>query len=391
MIEGQSIAIIGAGIGGLAAALALRLRGADVKVFEQAEALGEVGAGLQISPNGAAVLKALGVAPQLRALSLRAKAVDLCDYRQGRLVCRLDLARYVPDLEYCFVHRADLVQLLYEACRAKGVAFEFSQTVSDLGAPDAPRITTQSGLSCTPDFVVGADGVKSMMRPALGNMSVPRFSGQVAWRAIVPNTCDHPDHAVVHMAPGRHMVSYPLRDRSGVNLVMVQERSQWAEEGWAQRDAPRNVLAAFCDFGGMAKSLLDGLDKVHLWGLFLHPVASCWGQGKMALVGDAAHPTLPFLAQGANMALEDAWVFAGSLDTQAPLQQRLDVYQARRKARVERTVRAAAGNAWKYHLSAPPLRWAAHSTMWAFAAIAPRQLVGQFDWLYRHDVTAEQS
>ncbi|MGB2358499.1 MAG: FAD-dependent monooxygenase, partial [Paracoccaceae bacterium] len=361
------------------------------KVFEQSEALGEVGAGLQISPNGAVVLKALGVAPQLRALSLRANAVDLCDYRQGRLVCRLDLARYVPDLEYSFVHRADLVQLLYEACRAKGVAFEFSQTVSDLGAPDAPRITTQSGLSCTPDFVVGADGVKSMMRPALGNMSVPRFSGQVAWRAIVPNTCDHPDHAVVHMAPGRHMVSYPLRDRSGVNLVMVQERSQWAEEGWAQRDAPRNVQAAFCDFGGMAKSLLGGLDKVHLWGLFLHPVASCWGQGKMALVGDAAHPTLPFLAQGANMALEDAWVFAGSLDTQAPLQQRLDVYQARRKARVERTVRAAAGNAWKYHLSAPPLRWAAHSTMRAFAAIAPRQLVGQFDWLYRHDVTAEQS
>jgi len=391
MIQGQRIAIIGAGIGGLATALALRLRGADVQVFEQADALGEVGAGLQISPNGAAVLKALGIAPQLRALGLRAKAVDLCDYRQGRLVCRLDLARYVPDLEYSFVHRADLVRLLYEACLAKGVAFEFSQTVRVLGAPDAPRITTHSGLSVTPDFVVGADGVKSLMRPALGNISVSRFSGQVAWRALVPNTCDHPDHAMVHMAPRRHMVSYPLRDRSGVNLVMVQERSQWAEEGWAQRDAPCNVQAAFCDFGGMAKPLLSGLDKVHLWGLFLHPVASCWGQGKMALVGDAAHPTLPFLAQGANMALEDAWVFAGSLDTQAPLQQRLDVYQARRKARVERTVRAAAGNAWKYHLSAPPLRWAAHSTMRAFAAIAPRQLVGQFDWLYRHDVTAEQS
>ena len=391
MIHGQKIAVIGAGIGGLATALALRLRGADVLVFEQADALSEVGAGLQVSPNGFAVLYALGVAPQLRALGLRAKAVDLCDYRRGRLVCRLDLERYVSDLEYTFVHRADLVQLLYDACRAKGVEFEFSQTVVDLGIPDAPHINTQSGLSYTADFVVGADGVKSLMRPALGNMSVPRFSGQVAWRAIVPNTCDHPDHAVVHMAPGRHMVSYPLRDRSGVNLVMVQERSQWAEEGWAQRDAPRNVLAAFCDFGGMAKSLLDGLDKVHLWGLFLHPVASCWGQGKMALVGDSAHPTLPFLAQGANMALEDAWVFAGSLDTQAPLQQRLDVYQARRKARVERTVRAAAGNAWKYHLTAPPLRWAAHSTMRAFAAIAPRQLVGQFDWLYRHDVTAERS
>lgn len=391
MIKDQNIAIIGAGIGGLATALALRLRGADVKVFEQADALGDVGAGLQISPNGFAVLKALGVAPQVRALGLRAKAVDLCDYRQGRLVCQLDLARFVPDLEYTFVHRADLVQLLYDACRAKGVAFEFSQTVSDLGPSDAPHITTQSGLSCTPDFVVGADGVKSLMRPALGNMSVPWFSGQVAWRAIVPNICDHPDHAMVHMAPRRHMVSYPLRDRSGVNLVLVQERSQWAEEGWAQRDAPPNVHTAFSDFGGMAKSLLGGLDTVHLWGLFLHPVASCWGQGQMALVGDAAHPTLPFLAQGANMALEDGWVLADSLDEQAPLQQRLEVYQARRKARVERTVRAAAGNAWKYHLSAPPLRWAAHSTMRAFAAIAPRQLVGQFDWLYRHDVTAERS
>ena len=187
------------------------------------------------------------------------------------------------------------------------------------------------------------------------------------------------------------MVSYPLRGRSDVNLVMVQERSQWTEEGWAQRDEPCNVQAAFSDFGGMAKSLLGGLDTVHLWGLFLHPVATCWGQGQMALVGDAAHPMLPFLAQGANMALEDAWVLANSLDGHAPMQQRLNGYQARRKARVERTMHAASGNAWKYHLSAPPLRWAAHSSMRFIAAAAPRQLIGQFDWLYRHDVTAQQS
>ena len=147
MIKDQKISVIGAGIGGLATALALRLRGADVQVFEQAEALGEVGAGLQISPNGLAVLKALGVGPQFRALGVRAKAVDLCDYRQGRLVCRLDLARYVPELEYSFIHRADLAQLLYEACLAKGVEFEFSQTVIDVGSSDAPQITTQSGLS----------------------------------------------------------------------------------------------------------------------------------------------------------------------------------------------------------------------------------------------------
>ena len=387
MIKDQKISVIGAGIGGLATALALRLRGADVQVFEQAEALGEVGAGLQISPNGLAVLKALGVGPQFRALGVRAKAVDLCDYRQGRLVCRLDLARYVPELEYSFIHRADLAQLLHEACLAKGVEFEFSQTVIDVGGSDAPQITTQSGLSCAPDFVVGADGVKSGMRRVLGNESAPRFSGQVAWRAIVPNICNHPDHAMVNMAPRRHMVSYPLRDRSGVNLVLVQERSQWAEEGWAQRDDPHNVHAAFADFGGMAKLLLSGLDTVHLWGLFLHPVASCWGQGQMALVGDAAHPTLPFLAQGATMALEDAWVLAHSLDTQRPLKERLTAYQARRKPRAERAVRTAAGNAWKYHISAPPLRWAAHSSMRIISATAPRRLLGQFDWLYRHDVT----
>lgn len=391
MTQGQNIAIIGAGIGGLAAALALRLRGADVQVVEQADALSEVGAGLQISPNGFAVVKALGVAPQLRALGVRAKAVDLCDYKNSRLVCRLDLARDTPELEYRFMHRADLVDLLYLACLDEGVEFTFSQTVTAIGEPDKPHIVTDTGMSMNPDFVIGADGIKSLMRGALGNSALPQFSGQVAWRAIVPNSCAHPDHATVHMAPRRHMVSYPLRDRSAINLVLVQERSQWAEEGWSQRDDPINLRNAFGDFGGMAAKLISGIECTHLWGLFVHPVASNWGQGRMALVGDAAHPMLPFLAQGANMALEDAWVLANCLDAQGPLEERLAAYQLKRKARVTRVARAAAGNAWKYHLSAPPLRWAAHLSLQLMAATAPRLLLGQFNWLYRHDVTGRQS
>ena len=391
MIQGQNIAVIGAGIGGLAAALALRLRGADVQVVEQADALSEVGAGLQISPNGFAVLQALGVAPQLRTLGVRAKAVDLCDYKNSRLVCRLDLDRYAPDLEYRFMHRADLIDLLYRACCAEGVEFTFSQTVKEVGEPEKPHILTDTGLSMRPDLVVGADGIKSFMRGALGHSAMPEFSGQVAWRAIVPNSCAHPDHAIVHMAPGRHLVSYPLRDRSVINLVLVQERSQWAEESWSQRDDPINLRNAFGDFGGMAEKLISGIECAHLWGLFVHPVAPNWGQGRMVLVGDAAHPMLPFLAQGANMALEDAWVLADCLDAKTPLEEHLAAYQRKRKARVTRVARAAAGNAWKYHLSTPPLRWAAHLSLQLMAATAPQLLLGQFNWLYRHDVTGRQS
>lgn len=379
--------MVGAGIGGLAAARALALRGAEVTVLEQAEAIREVGAGLQISPNGFAVLRALGLADALRAAGVQGQAVSLRDYRKGE-VARLDLTR-LDSRDYYFLHRADLIEVLAEGARAAGVRIRFLQKVDRIEPGARPAVHLSNGAVLEADLVIGADGLHSKARQALNGTVAPFFTRQVAWRAVVPNVEGRGPEARVDMGPLRHVVSYPLREGRLLNVVAVQERAAWTKESWSQRDDPMALRAAFQDFGPQVRDLLAQIDEVYLWGLFRHPVADNWHAGGVALLGDAAHPTLPFMAQGACMALEDAWALADCLAGDGALETRLTRYQARRAQRAKRVVEAASGNAWKYHLSFPPLRWAAHSVLRAGGRFAPERMMRQFDWIYGYDVTAE--
>ena len=249
-------------------------------------------------------------------------------------------------------------------------------------------LTLKDGSMLTARLVIGADGLHSVLRRALNGNASAFFTKQVAWRAIVPNTSAHPAEAQVHMGPGRHIVSYPLRDGSSVNLVAVEERSHWVDEGWAQEDAPENLRAAFAGFGGRVPEMLASVERVGLWGLFRHPVARSWHGEGVALLGDAAHPTLPFMAQGANMALEDAWTLAACLAADADQARALERYQSRRRNRCERIVSAANGNAWKYHLRNPLVRGVAHRGLGLAGRLMPQRMLRQFDWIYGHDVTA---
>lgn len=393
-LKGKKIAVIGAGIGGLTAALALKQRGASVHVLEQAEAIKEVGAGLQISPNGMAVLKALGVDEALKERAVRADAVELRDYAAGSLVSRLDLGLISENdplhpTEYYFVHRADLIDVLAEAVRTAGVKVLLLQQVESIVTGDRPKVIMANGAEMTADLVVGADGLHSRMRPVFNGTVAPFFTRQTAWRATVPNTMAHPDVAQVHMGPKRHVVSYPLRGGELVNIVAVQEQVGWAEEGWHIPDDPANLQKAFSDFGGGVRRMLAEVTDVRKWGLFRHPVAPVWHKDHCVLLGDAAHPTLPFMAQGAVMAMEDAWVLADTLEKAEDFSSGLAAYQARRVGRVSKVVDTASKNAWKYHLSNTPLRMAAHLGMRMASTLAPKKLMGQFDWIYLHDVTKE--
>jgi len=393
-LKGQKITIIGGGIGGLTAALTLRQRGAEVMVLEQAEAISEVGAGLQVTPNGVAVLAALGLRDDLAWRSQRARAVVLRHHRQGRQVLRLDLDQYAAGQNFYFVHRSDLISILADAVRQAGVQVRLLQKV-DRVEPGAehgigPAVHLSNGAQCTGDLVIGADGLHSKTRKAFNDPGQPFFTGQVAWRATVPNVLGLPPEAQVFMGPKKHLVAYPLRDGKQVNIVAVQERKLWADEGWNHRDEPANLRAAFKKFGGTAGGLLSAVEEVRLWGLFRHPVAKRWHQGRVAILGDAAHPTLPFMAQGANMALEDAWVLGASLAAADNIDAGLKHYQQQRYERTVRVVRAANGNAWKYHLRAP-LSWPAHQLLKLGGRLTPQRMVRQFDWIYRHDVTAKQS
>ena len=384
---GLPITVLGGGIAGLAAARALALRGAEVTVLEQAEALGEVGAGLQISPNGARVLEALGLGDGLRRLGLRAEAVELRDHGGAR-VARLEVGGRAPG--YFFLHRADLIGLLAEGARGAGVRVRLLQRIEAVEIDERGAVlrTTQGGEHRA-GLVIGADGLHSTVRQALNGRVVPFFTRQVAWRALVPAEGGEPPVATVWMGPKRHLVSYPLRGGRLVNVVAVEERGTWADEGWHHEDDPVRLRAAFAGFAPEVRRLLERVERVHLWGLFRHPVAKAWHAGGVAaILGDAAHPTLPFLAQGANLALEDAWVLAAKLGSHDTVAAGLAAYQAARAPRAARVIEAATRNARNYHLSAPPVRAAAHLALRLSGALAPGALLGRFDWLYGYDATA---
>jgi salicylate hydroxylase len=279
--------------------------------------------------------------------------------------------------------------MLRSAAEGAGVEIQLAQEVTDVEAGPQALVHQAHGNPLSADLVIGADGVRSAMRRKLNPQTGdPRFTGQVAWRAVVPNSTRVPSEARVYMGPKRHLVSYPLRDGRFVNVVAVQERDVWASEGWAQSDHPDNLRAAFADFGNETQALLERVEDVGLWGLFDHPVAANWHAGTVAMIGDAAHPMLPFLAQGANMALEDAWALAACLEN-GSMSEALSRYQDLRRDRVARVMKTAQANAKRYHLKSPIVRGIAHSALHMASTWAPQRMLGQFDWLYRYDITSQ--
>ena len=386
------VTVIGAGIGGLAVATALARCGVPVRVLEQAPAVTEVGAGLQITPNGAAVLRGLGLGTAVARAGIAAQGIRLRQGATGRRLTSLDLAGLGAGHDYLFVHRADLVAVLLDGARAAGVVVETGAEVTALAAtPEGTRLSLADGSARLAPVLIGADGVKSRVREMLNGRSVPFFTRQVAWRALIPAAgASEPAVAEIFVGPGRHLVSYPLRGGSVRNIVAVEERPDWAAESWSQTDDPEALRAAFDGFGGPVRGWLAAARQVHLWGLFRHPVAPVWHQvgpdgGTVALIGDAAHPTLPFLAQGGNMALEDAWTLAAALLAPERAAALAD-WQAARRPRVSRIVEGANANARAYHLRGP-VRALAHGALRLAGLAAPGLMLARFAWIYDYDAT----
>ena len=394
----QRVAVIGAGIGGLAAAMALAERGARVEVFEQAPALTEVGAGLQVGPNGVAVLEALGVRDGAERLAMTPRCIELRDHRGDRRVARLPLGhdavtRY--GRPYWQFHRADLLSVLVAGAAEAGVELHLGREVARVStAGDGVVVEMDDGGSVEASIAIGADGVRSRIRSAHFDAAPPRFTGHVAWRGLVDASLMpeglFPDGACVTMGPRRHLVSYPLRGGRLINFVAVEERADWTDEGWTAPDDPENLRRAFAGFGHAAETLLSRVESTFLWGLFDHAPLDAWSKGRIGLLGDACHPMLPFLAQGATMALEDAWILAAELDVAESPERGLMAYEARRRPRATRVQRAAARNGRVYHLDGPA-RIAAQLALRTASAVAPLSLLGRFDWLYGVDVVSAQA
>lgn len=388
----KPITVIGAGIAGLAASMALAQRGAKVTLLEQAAAITDIGAGIQISPNGMAVINALGLGDALRATSLHAQAVSLRDGITDSPVLSMDLTGERSLRGFHLIHRADLITLLRAAALAAGVDICLNQKIDrvDLSGP-LPLLHLGDGSTQTASLLIGADGLHSPVRTALNGRESPFFTHQVAWRATIPNIGGSDPLVEVHMGPGRHLVSYPLRDGRLRNIVAVEERGGWTAESWSLQDDPANLQAAFASFSPKVRGWLAHVDAPNLWGLYRHPVAAVWhnvtAHGGVAILGDAAHPSLPFLAQGANMALEDAWCLAACLADHNTLQTAFSAYQNARQSRTAAIVAAANSNARAYHLSGP-LRRVAHLGLRIGGRVAPNFALSRFNWIYSYDATS---
>ncbi|SFI51711.1 FAD-dependent oxidoreductase [Jannaschia pohangensis] len=366
---GPDVTVLGAGIAGLACAIACAQRGRSVEVIEQAPRLTEVGAGLQIAPNGWRVLQALGVMPRSR----ESRAVHLIDGPTGRSVIRMPLGP-----SFHLMHRADLIEALAARATELGVVLHLGKRVTAI-RDEGRSVIFAGGGECAARRLIGADGARGASRGFVAPDHRGTFTGQVAWRAIVP-VQDWPDEAQVHMGPGRHLVCYPLRDGRSLNIVAVEERAAWVDAGWSHQDDPDHLRAAFAGFAPSVRDLLARVTAVNLWGLMDHGATPDWHRGICTLIGDAAHPTLPFLAQGANLGLEDAFTLAGSLDDGAG-------WQGSRRPRVTRALAAAAGNARNYHLSGLR-RVVGQGALRTLGRVAPTAPLRAFGWLYDHDVTA---
>lgn len=378
MTENQPATIIGAEIAGLTAAAALAQRGFAVNLQERAAVLEEVGAGLQLSPNAGRALEALGLGPALDAASIRGHGVRMWD-AQGRPVAVLDFIAHRPKARFRMIHRARLVQILAEAAQSAGAALRLGHTVDAL--PRDP-------------LVIGADGLHSRVRQALNGTEVPFFAHQTAWRAVIDDPeppTDGTGWANLFLGRRQHLVSYPLA--FGLrNIVAVTERRDWQAEGWSYQDDPANLRAGFAGFGGPVPEWLARVDQTGIWGLFRHPVAPRWHDDSRVLIGDAAHPTLPFMAQGAALAIEDAWQLAACLDKAGPSAQKaaLARFQDLRAERASRIVALADQNARHYHLGGPA-RLVAHGVLRAANRLAQDRLTGRFDWIYDYDPLAAAS
>jgi salicylate hydroxylase len=260
------------------------------------------------------------------------------------------------------------------------------EAISDAGE------VTYCGETVQADLVVAADGVRSLARDQISGESAPEFTGQVAWRAVIDAALLPegilPDDTTLFLGPGRHLVTYPLRGGQLRNVVAVEERGEWAEESWRASSDPSELLAAFSGWCAPVETIVNAVEECYLWGLFTHPELGRWSRGRVVLLGDACHPMLPFMAQGAGMALEDAWVLAACLD-RVEQEAGLAEYEARRKPRATRMQAASAGNAGLYHYRTPVLRQGLHLGMRVISGLAPERMLERFDWVYGEDVTAQ--
>jgi salicylate hydroxylase len=403
VILSKKIVIAGAGIGGLCAALALAKRGFEVAVYEQGTHFGEVGAGLQLSPNAMHVLQALGVADEVKAKAFRPASAVMRHYQTGKNYFTVPLgvtAAQKYGADYLHIHRADLHYALQHACEKLNVNIHLGQTVHsyqhtylDIASHNLV-IQFKNNESLEADVLIGADGIKSKVQSHMLGQIPAQFTGQVAWRGTIetntlPKGLIKPN-ANLWVGPDKHFVSYYMRGGNLVNFVAVQERSDWQKESWSESGDINELRDTFTGWHPEVTELLDATKSCFLWALFDRPPLSQWTDQNVALLGDACHPMLPFLAQGAAMAIEDSYVLAHCLASDNNIAAALKAYQGIRLPRTRAIQLKARNNASLYHMSSPveQVKLSVLSRLSNFG-LSDRVAVNKLDSIYAYNIVKQ--
>ncbi len=386
--------IVGAGIGGLAAGLAMTRAGWEVELLEQAPALEEVGAGVQISPNGVKALRALGVMDALELAVFEPETITMAMGRSGRQVFALPMKGFAADrwgARFLQVHRADLqdalaTQLGKEAGLVIRTDAKATGYVRERGGAS---VYLESGERVFGNLVIGADGLHSVIRAQLAGADRARFTGNVAWRCVVPVDAlgedAPPPSGCVWAGSGKHAVTTRIRGGTMVNFVGIVEQDDWQEEGWAITGSREAALRDFEGWVPQVTSTIQAATRLNRWALYDRPALATWSDGPVALLGDAAHPMLPSMAQGAVQALEDAVVLGLCLSAEADKLDALQRYFDLRINRVTKIQRRSADNLALFHKRGGLRQVASYAPIWAASRLAPTLIHARQDWIYSYD------
>ena len=340
------IAIIGAGIGGMTAAVTLAQKGFKVKVFEQAPELSEVGAGLTVTPNATKGLIYLGLGEAMNKIGMAHDLQGVRHYQTKEIIVPLKRGKHMLEKygAYQFqVHRADIHDILIESLEkhSPGCVFVDHQLVGLDEKSDKVKLIFNNQAEYECDFVIGADGTRSTVRQSILGTDEPEFSGYVAWRGIVPTDgLDESDFdecgSSAFIAPGRVFARYLIRDAKEYNYVAFLATEEWAEEGWSIPSKVETVLETFSDYNQQVKNIILATppEGCYKWGIFTRKPIDKWSSERVTLLGDAAHPLEPFMGQGASMAIEDGVVLGRIIEDASDVSEIIKRYET---ARIERS------------------------------------------------------
>jgi len=388
----MKICIVGGGLGGLTAALALMLKGLKVTVYEQAHELKEVGAGVQLGPNAVGVLYHLGLEEQLRGISTNTQGKRVRLWNTGQSWPLFDLGALSVSMygfPYLTVHRADLQRILVD----KIIELDSSCIVLNAkvsGVSQNARgvnITFEGRENVACDVLVGADGVRSLVRRSLFGLDEAKQSGIMAWRGVID--CKklpahmHENIATNWVGPGAHVVQYPLRRGELMNFVGAIEGNRWDIESWSEKGDTQECLEDFKGWHEDIHTLIKAIDTPYKWVLKVRDPMRQWSVGAVTLLGDACHPMLPFLAQGAGMALEDAYILARCLSSSDSVPQALERYENARVERTSRVVEGSNANAKRFHN--PALADALGAADYVRREWNEERVKERYEWLFRYN------